>query len=393
MLIIKKNGVNFTEPQANDLFRVLVPILFKSCKEQSRILDTRSFKGFCIATVLNGLILKTNKCMKFKEFIGIDISKLKFDVRVHSCQVSLVFENNHAGFKSLLTWIRKNTKLHKEDVLFALEHTGIYSLSISAFFAENKYCFVLLPGLEIKRSMGIQRGKNDKIDAKRIAEYAYQKQDVIKLSQLPFENISKIRSLLSTRDRLVKHRSGFLKDKGENSIFLNQQKNKVLFKVIEKSIADINKQIAILESEIDNIINSDDLIKSQLQLINSIKGVGRQTALYIIVYTNCFTKFDNWRKFASYSGTAPFSYTSGTSINGKNKVSHLANKKLKTLLNLCARSSIVCNKEMKSYYQKRKEKGDNGMSAMNIIRNKLISRIFAVVKRGSPYVDTFKFAA
>ena len=66
---------------------------------------------------------------------------------------------------------------------------------------------------------------------------------------------------------------------------------------------------------------------------------------------------------------------------------------MKALLNMCARSAIVCNPEMRIYYQNRKEKGDNGMSAMNIIRNKLISRIFAVVKRGTPYVDTFKFAA
>ena len=48
---------------------------------------------------------------------------------------------------------------------------------------------------------------------------------------------------------------------------------------------------------------------------------------------------------------------------------------------------------MKLYYKTRKEKGDNGMSIMNIIRNKMISRIFAVINRGTPYVDTYKFAA
>jgi len=103
--------------------------------------------------------------------------------------------------------------------------------------------------------------------------------------------------------------------------------------------------------------------------------------------------FDNWRKFASYSGTAPFPYRSGTSIKGRTKVSHLANKKIKTLLNMCARSAIVYNPEIKLYYQKRKDNGDNGMSVINIIRNKLISRIFAVVKRGTPYVNICNYAA
>jgi len=99
------------------------------------------------------------------------------------------------------------------------------------------------------------------------------------------------------------------------------------------------------------------------------------------------------RKFASYAGTAPFPYKSGTSLKGRNKVSNLANKKMKVLLNMCARSAIICNPEMKMYFQNRKEKGENGMSTINIIRNKLLARIFAVVQRGTPYVDTCKFAA
>ena len=331
--------------------------------------------------------------MKFKEIIGIDISKLKFDVRIHSNQIAAVFENNHTGFTKTINWVVKHTASEKEEFLFALEHTGIYSLPISVFLSENNYHFVLLPGLEIKRSLGIQRGKDDTIDAKRIAEYAYQKQDKIKPSTIPCKQILKIRRLLSLRERLVKQRAGFLKDKKENNHFLNRSENPLLFNIIDKMLMTFDKQIKNIEKELDNIIKMDELINKQFQLITSIKGVGKQTALHVIVFTNCFSNFDNWRKFASYSGTAPFPYQSGTSIKGKNKVSHLANKKIKTLLNMCARSAIICNPEMKLYFQNRKDKGGNGMSALNIIRNKLISRIFAVVKRGTPYVDTFKFAA
>lgn len=331
--------------------------------------------------------------MKFKEFIGIDISKLKFDVRIHSNQKESVFENNNTGFKNMMKWVMKNVCCKKEEMLFALEHTGIYSLPISVFLSENQCHFVLLPGLEIKRSLGIQRGKDDRIDSKRIAEYVYQKRDKINPSQLPFKNILKIRRLLSIRDRLVKHRAGFLKDQGENKMFLDQSENKLLFKVVEKSISEIDQHISQIETELDDIIKNDELINKQFHLITSIKGVGKQTALFIIAFTNCFTRFDSWRKFASYAGTAPFPYSSGTSISGRNRVNHLANKKMKTLLNMCARSAIATNPEMKIYFQHRKALGENGMSTMNIIRNKLLARIFAVVKRGTPYVDTFRFAA
>jgi transposase len=334
-----------------------------------------------------------NKIKKFKEFVGIDISKLKFDVRIHSNQRFSVFENNNTGFKSMMNWVKKNTSCEKEELLFALEHTGIYSLPISVYLTESSCNFVLLPGLEIKRSLGIQRGKDDKIDAKRIAEYAFQKQDKIKPSTLPCKNILKIRRLLSLRDRLVKQRAGFLKDEKENAHFIKKKENKVIFDVIDKMLIVFDKQIEKIEVELDNIIKSDELINKQFYLITSIKGVGRQTALFVIAYTKCFTAFDTWRKFASYAGTAPFPYTSGTSIKGKSRVSNLANKKVKALLNMCARSAITCNPEMKIYFQNRKAKGKNGMSTMNIIRNKLISRMFAVIKRGTPYVNICKFAA
>ena len=113
----------------------------------------------------------------------------------------------------------------------------------------------------------------------------------------------------------------------------------------------------------------------------------------MIAYTDNFSKFENWRKFASYCGIAPFPYQSGTSIKGRTKVSHLANKKLKAIINMCAIYAIQHKPEMKAYYQKRVEQGKNKMSTINIIRNKLIARVFAVVKRKTPYVDTYKFAA
>ena len=115
--------------------------------------------------------------------------------------------------------------------------------------------------------------------------------------------------------------------------------------------------------------------------------------MFLIAYTNAFTKFNDTRKFASFCGIAPFPNSSGTSIKGRTKVSHLANKKIKSLLDLCAKSAIQSNPEMKNYYQKRIEQGKNKMSTINIIRNKILSRVFAVVKRQTPYVDFMKFAA
>jgi transposase len=331
--------------------------------------------------------------MKIKEVIGIDVGKLTNDVIIHSTQASNKFENDCKGIRLMLKWLIQKINFDQQEILLAFEHTGIYSFLLMRILCEMKFKYVVLPGLEIKRSLGIQRGKNDKIDAKRIATYAFQRKNILKPYKLPSKNLIEMRRLLSLREKIVVQRGSYVKNLNENKKFLKKLENRVLFEVQEKLIKELTKQIEKVEMTLDDIIKSDSQLWKLFELITSIKGVGKQTALFMIAYTNAFTLFDNWRKFASYAGTAPFPYQSGISIKGRTKVSHLANKKMKSLLNMCATSSIICNPEMKAYFEKRKAEGKNGMSTINIIRNKILARIFAVVNRGTPYVNTLGYVA
>jgi len=331
--------------------------------------------------------------MQILDTVGIDMSKLNFDVRIHSTQSYAQFENSNKGFKKLIIWTYKNSSFARENIFFVLEHTGLYSHKISVYLTENKILFALVPGLEIKRSLGLSRGKDDKVDATNIAKYAYRLRDEIKPYKMPSEQLQSLKRLLSLRDRLVKQRAGFKSSLKEENRILIKKENHVLFKSQEKMVDYLTKQIEILEKEMMGIIKSDELLITQFRLIVSIKGVGMQTALFMIAYTHAFTKFENWRKFASYCGVAPFPNMSGTSIRGKTKVSNLANKRIKSLLDLCAKCAIQRNMEMKIYYNRRIDEGKNKMSTINIIRNKLLSRIFAVVNRSTPYIDMMKYAA
>jgi len=250
-----------------------------------------------------------------------------------------------------------------------------------------------LPGLEIKRSLGIVRGKEDKIDATKIALYAYRLRDEIKPYQMPSKHLLSLKRLLSLRERLVKQRTGFKSSIKEQKRVLIKKDNEILFATQQKMIHYLDKQIKAIDKQIKLIIKSNAKLEKQFKLIISIKGIGKQTALFMIVYTHGFTKFKTWRKFASYCGIAPFPNSSGTSIRGKTKVSNLANKKIKSLFDLCAKSAIQHNLEMKNYYTKKLEDGKNKRSIINAIRNKLVSRIFAVIQRQTPYVDFLKYAA
>lgn len=330
--------------------------------------------------------------MKFKVFIGIDVSKLCIDVYLRGDNVHSKFDNNEAGFRQMIKWIKRYVDCISDDVLFAFEHTGLYSFALSVFLHQENYVFAMIPGLELKRSLGMRRGKSDRIDAQTIAEYVYEKREKITPYSMPSDTQLQLRRLLSYRERLVKERAAFKGRIKEYKAIFKQEDNQVLFASHHRIIAQLNEEIKSVEKELNRLIKEDEALSRQYKLINTIKGVGPQTAMVMIVLTNGFTLFDSWRKFASYSGIAPFPYESGTLIR-KKKISYLANKRIKTLLTCCAGSAIQYNPEMRLYYQRRIQEGKNEMSTLNIVRNKLLARIFAIVERGTPYVDTYRFAA
>jgi len=331
--------------------------------------------------------------MKTKEIIGIDVSKLLIDACIHTKQIVFQFENSNEGFKKMMQWISSNTPFLSQEMMFVFENTGMYSHQLSLFLTKEKQSFFVASGLEIKRSIGIARGKDDQIDAKRIALYGYRLKEELNPSKLPENRILRLKSLLSLRTKLNKQRAGFKAILKEQKAIYSNKDYKIIFDIQRKMIANLSKQIDTINTAMQAIINDSNELKETYKLVTSVKGIGMQTAIMMIVFTDNFSKFENWRKFASYCGIAPFPYQSGTSIKGRTKVSHLANKKLKAIINMCAISAIQHNPEMKLYYQKRVLEGKSKMSTVNIIRNKLIARVFAVVKRKTPYVDILKYAA
>ncbi len=212
--------------------------------------------------------------MKIKETVGIDISKLNFDVRIHSNQTFKVFENSIKGFKMMTQWVYKNSPFLKDEILFIFEHTGLYSHNLSVFFTEQNIGYALVPGLEIKRSLGISRGKDDKIDATKIALYGYRLRDEIVLYNLPSQDVMSLKSLLSLRDRLVKQRAGYKSSlKEQKRVFLKKD-HKILFETQERMIISFSKQIQKIEKEMENIVKNNGQLKHLYELIISIKGVG-----------------------------------------------------------------------------------------------------------------------
>lgn len=303
------------------------------------------------------------------------------------------FNNNLRGYKKCLTWIHKQTDCSDAEILFCLEHTGVYVLPLIKFLSEKNLNYCLENPLAIKRSMGITRIKNDKADARLIANYACEKQDQLRLSKFPGNNLIKLKALLAHRERLIKAKHSFSVSAKELADYTDRDIHSYISKDSKSMIKLLDSKLAKIEVEIDHLIQSDEQVKKNYDLATSVNGIGKIITAYMIVYTHNFTTFSDSRKFACYSGIAPFEHSSGTSIRGKTKISHLANKKMKSLLSNGAQSAIKHDRELKSFYERRKAEGKEDKCIINIIRNKLVSRVFAVVNRGTPYVEMYKYAA
>lgn len=322
--------------------------------------------------------------MKVPHIIGADLSKNYIDFASHLFKSHLKVENNSSGFQGLIKWFKQQT-IDVSQVIIVMEHTGLYSYQFEQFLHQHHINFTKVSALAIKRSMGLVRGKSDKQDAARIAQYGFEKADCLTAAQPVNNNLQRLQILHSVRERLVKNRAAI-----DNAVQQYRQAFKLTNTDIViasqlKLIKTLGQQIQKLEDEIQTIIEAENVIKNNCRLLQSIIGVGKVLAVAAIIKTGNFTRFTNARKFACFCGTAPFEHTSGTSIRGKTRVSHLADKRMKTLLDLAAKSAIQYDKELREYYLKRIAIGKSKMSTINVVRNKILYRMFAVIKRQTPY--------
>jgi transposase len=281
----------------------------------------------------------------------------------------------------MFDWIKSHYDVSIEDILFCAEHTGIYNLPMAAYLQETNGILWLESALQIKLSSGVKRGKTDKADAAFIAHYAFSHQSKIRLYQLPNKTLIGLKRLLSFRERLVKHQMTYKITRTELMEF-SADDTGIIIKESFKLIQLLEKKIQMIESKMQELIESDSELKKQFNLVKSVHGIGNQTAMFILVCTDGFTSFKDWRKFACYCGIAPFEYSSGSSYRGRTRISHLANKKLKSLLTMCALNTIKKENEFKIYYDRRTGEGKSAMSTIKIVRKKLVRRVIAVVKRG-----------
>jgi len=323
--------------------------------------------------------------------LGVDVSKLSLDICCAERRLHIKIENCSKGFKQFIQWCRLNG-ITLNEVLVLLEYTGGYEYRFLQFCESINIAYCRIPGLEIKKSMGMVRGKNDKVDAYRIGQYGEEKSKRLVPSRPMNNSILDLRQLMSYRKRVVREKAGQLSTLKERIHMYGQRKADPIIKLLEMQIKNNSLVLAMVEGQIKELIGADDAMSKNYRILKSIKGIGPINAQMSIAYTENFCSFTDGRKYAVYVGVIPFEHSSGTSIRGRRRVSHMANKELKQELNQAAKSAMQHDPEIKSYAE-RKLKTKPYNLVLNNIKFKLIMRMFSLVRREEMYVENYKISA
>ena len=313
---------------------------------------------------------------------GIDLSKEKFDVNF----IDLNGKEKNVQVKNKVTAISKFLlQLSPSDILVA-EHTGAYGDLLVYLSNQLNVSIALVPGYTIKHSLGIVKGKSDPVDAGRIREYGERFFDKLKFKVYDDETVAELKALYSLRAQLVKSRKSLRTGEHGRSQVPMQSISVNIH--IKSALIALDREIDSVDNEIELLIKANNSTKENYELAISIKGIGPVIAADLIIKTGNFLNIDTARKAASYAGVCPFPNASGKMV-GKSKTSPFADKKLKALLYMGAKSAVKHNKEYQLYYQKKKQEGKPHYLIMNNVSNKMLRTIYSVVKNKVPYRQDF----
>ena len=330
--------------------------------------------------------------------VGIDISKEKCNL-CYRDGLEIVLEeevsNDVRALKKAFRAALKALGVSSDSVLVCAEYTGRYIYPLTVACQELDVFLWMDDPTRIKNSMGLTRGKNDAIDAERIAEYACRYSDKAVRYRIPDAALVSMKNLLADREFLLTDKKRYQSQISDQKRYMDAGDFKHKASRWKKVIKTIEEQIKAIDAEIEGIIAANPALTRQKELLTSIDGVGDRIAINMIAVTGGFTRFRNARQFCSFAGLTPYRYDSGTSVRSKAKISKRANQTMKALLHLAAvcAATHMKDSEYRDYFERKTKEGKHVMCVLNVVRAKLVHRMFSVIRRDTEYTKTYKPAS
>lgn len=317
--------------------------------------------------------------MKKSRMVGVDISKAYFDAewsgdKLHASR----FVNDESGFKQFVGWIPPKAHI-------VMEATGTYFLKLATYlYHAGRQVSVVNPAApSYFARMRLMRTKTDPVDAGILRQYG--EGEELSLWQ-PADDI------FIELNQLDKHLVGLLGD-------LNRVGNRMealarcvtidefTMQDLQSQQSDLNARIKQCEREMDQRVRTQ--FADLFELLMSIRGIGKKTAVMFIVLTEAFTRFSDAKKFAAYLGLSSFIRKSGSSVRGGGAISKMGNSRMRQLLYMAALAAKLKNKSCMEFAGRLRSNGKPPKVVRIAVANKLIRQAFAVIKNQVPYSESY----
>jgi transposase len=306
-----------------------------------------------------------------KTIIGIDVAKNELVIFYHEKYFTI--DNTE---KSISLWFDMQQVNANNIDLVAFEPTGGYERVLKMYLIKRAIPFCMPHANYIRafaQSTG-QLAKTDKIDAKIITDYA----SIMNLKPTTkTQDYEELKGLLDRREQLIN-----MKNQDKNR--LENEAQKRCIRSIKNHIKWLEKEIDLIETEIKNYVDSDEKIKKQITLYQSIPSIGWLTAIRIYVDLPELTLSDE-RSVTALVGLAPMNRDSGK-IQKKRHIYGGRNKVRKALY-MAVISAIRFNSAIKLFYKRLKQKGKSTLVAIVAASRKLLLIVQSVAKRQTPWVE------
>lgn len=313
---------------------------------------------------------------KVTRVAGIDISKTFFDVCFLSEEGEQIrrFAYSPEGLQATGKWISEGTHC-------VMEATGPYYLRLAVHLHAAGFRVSVVNPLVVRRfaQMRLTRAKTDRADAKMIAAYALSEGPAAWTP--PAAYAVKLQQLDTLLTQLQK----------QHTALLNQQEAFMASGMMDRETKQfLSKALRHLQRQMEHIAGRIEAIALEhhgpmLQNLASVKGIGKKTAIALIVLSGGFTKFQNYRQLSAYIGLSPRIYESGTSVRSKARICKMGMSRIRALLYVCAWSAKQCNGACRQLYERLLAKGKAKRLALIAVANKLIKQAFAIATKGTTY--------
>jgi transposase len=284
--------------------------------------------------------------------------------------------NSKEGFIKLQNWLCEHnvTQLH-----VCLEATSTYGDAVAHYLYGCNYMVSVINPLLTRRhsdSEGL-RGKTDPMDAASIARYCREKEPRSWCPATPEQR--KLISLTRHIEHLKKLRkmeSTTLQAPGLDELEIES------FKII---ISSIDTQIISINKAIRTHVAAHPVLAERTKLLLSIPGIGEITAWIIVAELGDRVNICTPRQLAAFAGLTPQPWQSGSSVNGKPRLSKKGNIRIRSALFYPAMTAIRCNPIVRSFSQRLSDNGKSKMAVLGAAMHKLLKIAVAILKSGKPF--------